>query len=295
MGGKDAQRGMIPWQAAIIRPDQDYYHCGATIIDDRHLITDRWCVWSGLIGQKVHAGHVLQISNNATECTLQERIIVHIESHPCLCFARDWCDNFSSSSLGKLVQPYQYYISILTVDRPFLYNKFVQPICLPSTDFPMPEGNMTMTSGFGRNSTLQYSWQPTVPTKVCANRYSWFPDSAICTKHPEGDIGPCWNDRGSPLIVREEEEGRTILIGVFRGGSACDGGPSVYQRVSDSLDWIREKMNNKPVGDSTFVGTEERCHEYLVNQSMLHATASATAHTPHFWTIIMLLMLWLFP
>ena len=68
IGGKDAPRGMIPWQAWFPGGGPNG-GCGATIIDDRHIITSAWCASDGrqLMGKKVRAGHIFQDSNDSKQ------------------------------------------------------------------------------------------------------------------------------------------------------------------------------------------------------------------------------------
>ena len=78
-GGEAVARGEVPWQAQINL-------CGATIIDDLHLVTSASC--NVQVGTKVYAGHIttdgISMATDV-ECTQQERTIVSVSNHPCYC------------------------------------------------------------------------------------------------------------------------------------------------------------------------------------------------------------------
>ena len=108
-GGRAVPRGLVPWQAQI-------RICGATIIDELHLLTAATCTTypRNLIGTKVYAGHIvtdgISMAEDA-ECTRQERTIESVSVHPCHCPSRDTlCGSASSPGVGSMIKAYQYDI-----------------------------------------------------------------------------------------------------------------------------------------------------------------------------------------
>ena len=280
-GGRPVPRGLVPWQAQI-------RICGATIIDELHLLTAATCTTypRNLIGTKVYAGHIvtdgLSMAEDA-ECTRQERTIESVSVHPCHCPSRDTlCGSASSPGVGSMIKAYQYDIAILTVNEPFNFNTFVQPICLPSVDFQVAVGTTSWASGFGgtpggkfNNTRLRLSEQ-----RVLSNKDCYATSDRICT---EASIGPCILDDGGPLVVNMKANRIATLIGITSYGFGCDSPfEPEYTRVTEVVKWIQNDIKKKEVsqGENAYKFDEGQCYKYLVNQNITVPTTMPTSVSP---------------
>ena len=141
--GDNVMRGEIPWFAYLPKPG-----CGATIIDESHLLTAARCIKGEyhMIGKLVVVGNIDKRSNSTeSECTAQVRHIKSVEAHPCFCDEMDRACYEKETRYPRI--PNQYSAAIITVDKPFLFNRFVRPICLPESNaYEITNGDI---SGFG--------------------------------------------------------------------------------------------------------------------------------------------------
>ena len=218
ISGEESTFGKIPWQAQID-------DCGAVIINARQVVTAAHCVYRrNMIGQTVTAGHLLSkfIYSELAACTEQVRNITDIHVHPCYCDREYGC----SANIHSI----QNDIAVLTVNTPFNFNAFVQPVCLPTSFEEVPAGTRVMVSGWGTTENgdtshlLEYTWLETVSNQECERNYSMsdliVTADMMCAGFPGGGKGPCYGDSGGPL-VSISEEGRATLLGVVSWGYGC--------------------------------------------------------------------------
>lgn len=70
----------------------------------------------------------------------------------------------------------------------------------------------------------------------------WITDNMLCAANIAK--GACWDDYGSPLVIRGSNSGGTddVLVGVFSWVDACGSPdfPGVYARISQSYGWIKD-------------------------------------------------------
>ena len=145
----------------------------------------------------------------------------------------------------------QYDIAVLTVDTPFHFNDFVQPVCLPELHSETPIGTMAMVSGYGyldyhtqeEPDTLQWARKPVISRAECQTRYpNQITDDMLCAAVSNGGVDSCDGDSGGPLVVIDDANTAT-LIGVVSWEDGCgDESPGVYSKVSHVVDWIKEAM-----------------------------------------------------
>jgi len=146
-------------------------------------------------------------------------------------------------------------ITLLKLSRPAIFNKYVMPACLPTTDPKV--GSDCYITGWGKihhpgtmHTILQQGRLPVVSNAVCdAKNYRSIgihvKESMICG----GDGGKsrlsgCHGDSGGPFVCNIN--GRWELHGdVSHGPSNCDSskGYSVFARTHHFIDWIHETMS----------------------------------------------------
>ena len=232
-----------------------------------------------IIGAPVLAGNIVSGKYDyPEECTRQRRKIIQVQGNPCFCSGSSpWkCQGPTAPPIGDSLQFGQYDLAILTVDKPFVFNEFVQPACLPKSDAPIPVGTAVMTSGYGTVTfpnkaapiTLQYMTSYVMPQEECKKvnepHGMAITDDMVCAVVPAGRISPCKGDSGGPMVAMEgKRRDRAVLHGAVSGGAKCGGQlPAVYARVTEFLPWIHEMMTNPP-HESHDSLTQKRCAKYL--------------------------------
>jgi len=137
VGGEVVQPGEVPWQAKL-------KNCGAVIVDERHLITAGHCHPS--VGDSVSAGRLNGFGVSDFECAEQRSNIARVQTHPCFC-----PDKLCDAEKGIILNHFD--IAVLTVDKPFTFNQYVRPVCLPKPGDEKLYGAgkaVTMVSGYGQ-------------------------------------------------------------------------------------------------------------------------------------------------
>ena len=272
--GHDAAYGQIPWQAQLSE-------CGAVIIDHLHLLTTANCVHNKRIGGHVEAGHIRSaFIYDDEECTKQVRKIVNVSIHPCYCKDSGGCD-----SDNTFLQTNQNDIALLTIDKAFDFNDFVQPVCLPIPFSEVAPKTRVMTSGWGdseserKADTLQFVWMSTVPNPQCNESYSRreIVEDMICAGVPDGEKQPCPYDWGGPLVVVEKNH--ATLVGVV-STAACGlmyTPPSIYTKVSHFVDWVDEMIQNQHIHSSEDIDNsfnQKKCNQYRYSLTTTSATTT---------------------
>ncbi|KAL1241013.1 Trypsin-2 [Trichinella spiralis] len=134
-------------------------------------------------------------------------------------------------------------IALLKLEKPFVFNKFVHPICLPKIDESLPIGYKCMVAGWGSlresgklSSRLIQIEAPVLPTKRCWQNQN--PKKMFCAGYLEGRKDACQGDSGSPLVCRVGTKFIQYGLVSFGHGCAKKGYPGVYTRVSSFVQWI---------------------------------------------------------
>lgn len=234
VGGRNAERGSLPWQVSI----QSYGHfCGGTIIDKRWILTAAHCFTSGSYGVSIVAGdHVL----GYTEGSEQKVKVVRHFTHP---------------RYGGRNQHND--ITLLKLAQDLHFDKYTQPACLPKkanerNDYAA--GNSVIISGWGSTkasygpSTLQVASVPLISDATCKSwKYygSQISKSMICAGNLGiGGVDTCQGDSGGPMVKKLQENFTVLGIVSWGHGCARPDKPGVYTRVARFADWIHDTMKN---------------------------------------------------
>ncbi|XP_022233206.2 serine protease 1 [Drosophila obscura] len=101
----------------------------------------------------------------------------------------------------------------------------------------------TVACGWGGMSNgkladwLQCADVQIISNDECARSYGAVASTDMCTRMSDGR-GACGGDSGGALVTHDNP----MQVGVITFGSGgCKNGPTGYTRVTDHLDWIREK------------------------------------------------------
>ncbi|XP_052744134.1 uncharacterized protein LOC112056709 [Bicyclus anynana] len=252
LGGSITAIDEYPWMARIKYADRRLggveikYLCSATLITDRHLITAAHC----LLEKDVEP---IAVSlgdwnlDSPTECyegqCPEPSVEIRIEYFVHQGFSKE------NHTFGD--------IAIIKLEQPVNFTGFIQPICLPTTEYikmqDYTHSSVYWTAGwgiteFGEQSLVKRKVDiEAVPIDVCRAAIPEIPESSspglICAGGQQGKDS-CRGDSGGPLMreVRENYRANWFLYGVTSFGSkrcGLAGIPGVYTRVTAYMDWIR--------------------------------------------------------
>ncbi|XP_055551796.1 chymotrypsin-2-like [Wyeomyia smithii] len=220
-GGQVATANQFPYQAALLTPAR-FYFCGATILNQRWVVTAGACVM-GLTTQDLL---VFVGSNRLTEGGITSPVS-RIVMHP----------NFN-------VNVYANDVAVVQVVNTLLFSESIQPIAMRQA-YVEAERNATI-AGFGRQSIsdsstadqLRFLTVEIITQSQCQDTFSdpyteRLADNTMCSLSPAGQ-GSCLGDAGGPLIYNDE------LVGILSWGIPCgEGMPDVFARISNHRAWIR--------------------------------------------------------
>ncbi|XP_025924770.1 transmembrane protease serine 9 isoform X2 [Apteryx rowi] len=235
VGGTDASSGEIPWQVSL--KEDSRHFCGATIIGDRWLLSAAHC-FNETNPEEIKA-YMGTTSLNGTDENTVKVDVARVIQHPL----------FNPIILD-------FDVAILELARPLVFNKYIQPVCLPLAVQKFPVGKKCIISGWGdtqegnvtKPDSLQKASVGIIDQKFCDFLYNFsLTDRMICAGFLEGKVDSCQGDSGGPLAC-EETPGVFYLAGIVSWGIGCAQAkkPGVYSRVTKFKDWILDIMAQLP-------------------------------------------------
>ncbi|NWH70294.1 TMPS9 protease, partial [Piaya cayana] len=235
VGGTDASRGEIPWQVSL--KEDSMHFCGATIIGDRWLLSAAHC-FNETEPEEIEA-YVGTTSLNGTDGTAVKVNVTRVIQHPL----------FNPLFLD-------FDVALLELERPLVFNKYIQPICLPLAGEKFPVGKKCIISGWGdlqegnvtKPEILQKATVGIIDQKICDFLYNFsLTERMICAGFLEGQVDSCQGDSGGPLAC-EVTPGVFYLAGIVSWGIGCAQAmkPGVYSRITKLKDWILATISQVP-------------------------------------------------
>ncbi|XP_064493258.1 transmembrane protease serine 9 isoform X1 [Pseudopipra pipra] len=235
VGGTDASRGEIPWQVSL--KEDSRHFCGATIIGDRWLLSAAHC-FNETNPEEIEA-YMGTTSLNGTDENAVKVNVTRVIPHPL----------FSPMILD-------FDVAVLELARPLVFNKYIQPLCLPLAEQKFPVGKKCLISGWGDlqegNATkpeiLQKASVAIIDQNTCDFLYNFsLTDRMICAGFLEGMVDSCQGDSGGPLAC-EVTPGVFYLAGIVSWGYGCAQAmkPGVYSRITKLTDWILDTISQLP-------------------------------------------------
>ncbi|CBY07333.1 unnamed protein product [Oikopleura dioica] len=139
-------------------------------------------------------------------------------------------------------------ICIIVADRPFQFNEFVRPACLP--EFKAKRNAGCIVSGFGSeefggtmSDRLLMQVVEVRSRNYCKNQLhapDQFDNSMLCAGGIEG-VDSCGGDSGGPLVCHAN--GKYTLYGVVSFGYGCGAAiPGVYADAFALRKWIESNI-----------------------------------------------------
>ncbi|NXO42382.1 TMPS9 protease, partial [Locustella ochotensis] len=237
VGGTDASSGEIPWQVSL--KEDSRHFCGATIIGDRWLLSAAHC-FNETMPEEIEA-YVGTISLNGTDENAVKVNVTRVIPHPL----------FNPMILD-------FDVAVLELARPLVFNKHIQPVCLPPAVQKFPVGKKCLISGWGdlqegndtKPEILQKAFVGIIEQNTCNFLYNFsLTDRMICAGFMEGMVDSCQGDSGGPLAC-EVTPGVFYLAGIVSWGFGCAQAmrPGVYSRITKLTDWILDTISQLPSG-----------------------------------------------
>ncbi|KRY10490.1 Neurotrypsin, partial [Trichinella patagoniensis] len=232
VGGFEVRHGAYPWTAAI-KLDNTRHLCGASIITPFHLISAAHC-FEDVPDLSLYSVVVGDWDTNAHDGTEQKFGIEYVSFVP-------GYENILKDDIAVIKLKSKN-------DSGILFNKYVQPICLPNADAAYPAGMKCVISGWGKNPRrLQAAEVPIMNPDTCTDPLVYgnlLSERAFCAGYLQGHVDSCKGDSGGPFACLSD--GKYYLFGVISWGDGCaqEYRPGVYTRVRDYLTWIKQTINS---------------------------------------------------
>ncbi|KAL1235622.1 Neurotrypsin [Trichinella pseudospiralis] len=236
VGGFEVRHGAYPWTAAI-KLDNTRHLCGASIITPFHLISAAHC-FEDVPDLSLYSVVVGDWDTNAHDGTEQKFGIEYVSFVP-------GYENILKDDIAIIKLKSKN-------DSGILFNKYVQPICLPNADAAYPAGMKCVISGWGSMGTqnprrLQAAEVPIMNPDTCRDPLVYgnlLSERAFCAGYLQGHVDSCKGDSGGPFACLSD--GKYYLFGVISWGDGCaqEYRPGVYTRVRDYLTWIKQTINS---------------------------------------------------
>ncbi|XP_026321644.1 transmembrane protease serine 9-like [Hyposmocoma kahamanoa] len=207
VGGTDSLPAEFPWAASLWR--QGTHQCGATVLNDRWLLTAGHCVCS--VFDEFYKSKQLTVVVGYTDISSKEE----------------------NEALSKII-PHPQYSEIedliMSIINPDFFKSGSRPNVLQKTDVVVVTNDECNQWYQSQGSKVKV-----ISTQMCAG-------------HEQGGRDSCWADSGGPLMIKGDK-GRAMVVGVVSTGSGCARArmPGIYTRVSRYTDWIVQSVNDDEV------------------------------------------------
>ncbi|XP_047387260.1 transmembrane protease serine 9 isoform X4 [Sciurus carolinensis] len=179
VGGLGAASGEVPWQVSLKEGSRHF--CGATVVGDRWLLSAAHC-FNHTKAERVQAhlgtASLLGVGGSPVKLGLR-RVALHPRYNP-----------------GIL----DFDLAVLELARPLVFNKYIQPVCLPLAIQKFPVGRKCVISGWGNTQegnaskpdVLQKASVGILDQKACNVLYNFsLTDRMLCAGFLEGRVDSC--------------------------------------------------------------------------------------------------------
>ena len=229
VGGRAANAAEYPWMAVLVENLTRRAFCGASLINDRFLLTAAHC----MAKQDETTFHVVIGQNDISNPSSQSvHRVSRVFTHPLFTGPPDFANDLSLVQLDEVLD--------LSAGRAI-------PICLPKAGpslFPTSRFGYLMVAGWGllrdkgpQPTSLLEADVVQRSSVYCSQVYgAKFTRNHVCANSPSSSV--CNGDSGGPLMLRSS--GKIFAIGVVSYGYVCGNYryPAAFTRTQAYLDWI---------------------------------------------------------
>ncbi|XP_071972718.1 ovochymase-2-like [Engystomops pustulosus] len=239
---EEANPNSWPWHASVNFGNK--HVCNGAVVSENLVLTSANCVAGReafrSVGLIVAGLHDLESSSQAQKQPVR-KIIIHPRYNPS-----------SKNNDFALIQ----------LQRPFQYNSYVRPICLPYGHSKMEPSDLGVVTGWHLNvklsSKLQQLEVPVLLDDVCKKLNGGITDSMFCGGTISGeDSASCLAQSGAPLVYLSDS-GNYFIYGIVSWGVGCSENPKpgVYSKVSSAVQWISDMIDSAQ--NTKYTGNEPR-------------------------------------
>ncbi|ESO01752.1 hypothetical protein HELRODRAFT_140768, partial [Helobdella robusta] len=250
VNGNDARPDTWPWQAALFYFKKQL--CGASLLDERHVVTAAHCLDSEPSDYTLMLGSIEKSSEASGNLFTNRASFIQVQNftvHP----------NYTS---------FCYYwgndIAILRLATPVRFNRALSPVCLIDPQYDViTTSSICYALGWGLTNFYNSTSDATILQVAKLKLWSWdecrktnffISPSMICAGYTGGIIANCKGDSGGPLVCRNSISSGSSsinsfspwrLVGVFTFlSTGCDVvmKPSVFTNVSYHSQWLKSAM-----------------------------------------------------
>ncbi|CAH1110544.1 unnamed protein product [Psylliodes chrysocephalus] len=231
--GEDADIKDYPYMAAYTGNKGGRLICGTAIINENTLLTAAHCMFF----------------EKPSEATITYGATIFYEGTQTNISQTFIHENFTGKS------PFTNDIAVLKIDPPLVFSETVQPIKLPQSNTPNPEGKIAKFAGWGISSfeifhittKLQKVNLTITDNETCEGIFKGTDhpvdsEKQICAQADTSDgkmRGVCNGDSGGPLVIDGVTYG---ITSTGPGGCGNSTYPTIYTRVANYIDWISDKL-----------------------------------------------------
>jgi hypothetical protein len=267
VGGEDAKENEFPWQAAVVYPKTRSPNCGASVINDRFVLTAAHCFWfddkkPDDLEILVHATLLdMTKKKGAKDVKLGKEGSIRSSGYK----EDKKTDEDEKTQRFKVLEiinhplfndQYDYDYALLRLDRKIDLSAgdSPTPICLPDADMfdkllaDWVGKNLTVTGwgladelAGGTTRALQKLDVPLMPYSKCTDsNQEMVTKRMICAGYEDGKKDACTGDSGGPLIKKSEDSKQWTQVGIVSWGEGCAraGKPGMYSRITEMVQWI---------------------------------------------------------
>ncbi|XP_016002197.1 prothrombin [Rousettus aegyptiacus] len=254
VAGRDAEKGLAPWQVMLFRKNPQELLCGASLISDRWVLTAAHCLlyppWDKNFTENDLLVRIGKHSRTRYERGIEKiSMLEKVYIHP----RYNWRDILDRD------------IALLKLKKPISFSDYIHPVCLPDRQTAarlLQAGYKGRVTGWGnlkdtwtasvsdvQPTVLQVVNVPIVERPVCkASTRIRITDNMFCAgyKPDEGKRGDaCEGDSGGPFVMKSPFNKRWYQMGIVSWGEGCDrdGKYGFYTHVFRLKKWIQKVID----------------------------------------------------